>query len=73
MRRNITDLKEAENTLKETREELAPGAQRTMLAAMSASIAHEIKQPLAAVATNPGAGLRWLNRATPDLGEARAA
>lgn len=34
---------------------------------------HEIKQPLAAIAANASAGLRWLDRATPDLGEARAA
>jgi PAS domain S-box-containing protein len=73
MGRDVTDLKEAENTLKETREELARGAQRTMLAAMSAAIAHEISQPLAAIKTSASAGLRWLNRATPELGEARAA
>lgn len=73
MGRDVTDLKEAENTLKETREELARGAQRTMLAAMSAAIAHEISQPLAAIETSASAGHRWLNRATPDLGEARAA
>jgi C4-dicarboxylate-specific signal transduction histidine kinase len=72
MGRDITDLKKAENTLKETREELARGAQRTMLAAMSAAIAHEISQPLAAIKTSANAGLRWLNRTTPDLGEARA-
>jgi PAS domain S-box-containing protein len=40
-------------------------------AAMSAAIAHEIKQPLAAIVTNANAGLRWLNRATPNLDEAR--
>jgi signal transduction histidine kinase len=40
---------------------------------LSASISHEIKQPLAAIAANANAGLRWLARATPDLGEARAA
>jgi C4-dicarboxylate-specific signal transduction histidine kinase len=42
-----------------------------MIATMSAAIAHEIKQPLAAIVTNANAGLRWLNRATPDLDEAR--
>jgi signal transduction histidine kinase len=40
---------------------------------LSASIAHEIKQPLGAIAANGRAGLRWLRRATPDLGEAEAA
>jgi signal transduction histidine kinase len=40
---------------------------------MSASIAHEINQPLAAIVTNANAGLRWLTKTTPDLDEARAA
>jgi signal transduction histidine kinase len=40
---------------------------------LSASIAHELKQPLAAIATNGSAALRWLARATPNLDEARAA
>jgi PAS domain S-box-containing protein len=71
MGRDVTDLKDAENTLQETREELVQVAQRTMIATMSAAIAHEIKQPLAAIVTNANAGLRWLNRATPDLDEAR--
>jgi C4-dicarboxylate-specific signal transduction histidine kinase len=72
MGRDVTDLKHAENTLQETREELTQVAQRTMLATMSAAIAHEIKQPLAAIVANANAGLRWLNRATPELDEARA-
>jgi C4-dicarboxylate-specific signal transduction histidine kinase len=38
-----------------------------------ASIAHEINQPLAAIATNADACLRWLNREKPDLDEARDA
>jgi signal transduction histidine kinase len=41
--------------------------------AVSASIAHEVKQPLSAMITNADAGLRWLVRATPDLDEAKAA
>jgi signal transduction histidine kinase len=58
------------------RQHLSEFARMNRLAAageMSTSIAHEIKQPLAAIATNASAGLRWLARATPDLGEARAA
>ncbi len=41
--------------------------------AVSASIAHEIKQPLSGMITNADAGLRWLDRTTPDLDEAKAA
>ena len=40
---------------------------------MTASIAHEIKQPLAAIVANGGAGLRWLTNKIPDLDEVRLA
>jgi len=73
MARDVTELKEAEDDLREARQELAQTARRTALAAMTASIAHEIKQPLAATVTNAGAALRWLARTPPDLDEARAA
>src|SRR5262249_2839248 len=41
--------------------------------AVSASMAHEIKQPLSAMTMNANASLRWLDRAAPDLDEAKAA
>jgi signal transduction histidine kinase len=41
--------------------------------AVSASIVHEIKQPIAAVITNAESGLRWLRRPQPDIGEAEDA
>jgi signal transduction histidine kinase len=41
--------------------------------AVAATIAHEVKQPLSAMITSAGAGFRWLDRAMPDLGEAKAA
>jgi signal transduction histidine kinase len=53
--------------------ELARAARLTTMGAMTASIAHEIRQPLAAIAMNGGAGLRWLTRTTPEIEEARAA
>jgi signal transduction histidine kinase len=40
--------------------------------AVAATIAHEIKQPLSAMITNADAGLRWLDRPTPDLDQAKA-
>jgi signal transduction histidine kinase len=43
------------------------------LEAITASISHEVKQPLAAIVTNGSAALRWLGRTPPDHGEARAA
>ncbi|RWQ21408.1 MAG: GHKL domain-containing protein [Mesorhizobium sp.] len=39
--------------------------------AVAATIAHEVKQPLAAMITRSDTGLRWLDRAVPDLDKAR--
>src|SRR5262249_207633 len=50
--------------------ELAQMNRSAAIGQMSASIAHEIKQPLAAIVMNAGAGLRWLARDTPNLEEA---
>ncbi|WP_018318193.1 sensor histidine kinase [Bradyrhizobium sp. WSM2793] len=41
--------------------------------AVSATVAHEIKQPLSAMIMNASTGLRWLDRATPNIDEAKAA
>ena len=41
--------------------------------AITASIAHEVKQPLTAIVANAHAGLNWLGHASPDLDEVRAA
>src|SRR5262245_1380771 len=71
MARDITELKDAENKLRDARQELAQVSGRTTLAAMSAAIAHEIRQPLGAIVTNANAGLRWLDRPEPDLNEVR--
>jgi nitrogen fixation/metabolism regulation signal transduction histidine kinase len=60
----------AETELRLARHELAQSARRTTAAAMTAAIAHEIQQPLAAIVTNANAALRWLNRPQPDLGQA---
>ena len=53
--------------------ELGRAARLTTVGAMTASIAHEINQPLAAIAANANAGLRWLGRSTPNIEEVRAA
>jgi PAS domain S-box-containing protein len=73
MGRDVTDLKDAENKLREARWELTQVARHTTLSTMTAALAHEIRQPLGAVVTHANAGLRWLSRAEPDLDEARAA
>jgi C4-dicarboxylate-specific signal transduction histidine kinase len=69
----ITERLRAEQSLEQTRTELARVARLTTMGELAASIAHEINQPLTAVATNAGTCLRWLDAPVPDHGEIRAA
>jgi PAS domain S-box-containing protein len=69
---DITDRKRAEAASRDSLSELARVARLTTMGEMTASIAHEINQPLGAIVTSGSAGLRWLTNATPDLEEARA-
>ena len=55
-----------------SRAELARTAHLQVMNELSASIAHEISQPLLGIAANAAASLRWLKRAKPDLEEAMA-
>jgi C4-dicarboxylate-specific signal transduction histidine kinase len=71
--RDITESKRAQEALNRARSELARMARITTLNASTASIAHEINQPIAAVVTSAGACLRWLNRDQPDVERARQA
>jgi PAS domain S-box-containing protein len=61
------------NALRLARLELARVMGRMAMSETAASIAHEITQPLAAITANGNAALRWLERTTPNLDEARAA
>ena len=61
----------AERALQDVRMELARVSRITSLGALTASIAHEINQPLAAVIMNASAGLRWLGAEPPNLEEVR--
>ena len=69
---DITEKMQAQDALQVAHAELARSAQVSRMGAMTASIAHEINQPLGAIVANAGAGLRWLARTPPDLSEARA-
>ena len=69
---DITEKKQAQDALKETRAELARVARMNQLVAMTGSIAHEINQPISAIVANANAGLRWLERTTPEINETRA-
>ena len=62
---------EAERALQDVRMELARVSRITSLGALTASIAHEVNQPIAAVIMNAGAGLRWLGAEPPKLEEVR--
>ena len=70
---DIEDRKRAEDALHQAQAALAHVTRVTTLGELTASIAHEVNQPLAGVVTNGHACLRWLARAVPDLQEARAA
>jgi signal transduction histidine kinase len=62
-------LRHSEAHLAEAQSELAHVARVAMLGELTASIAHEINQPLAAVVNNASASLNWLSRDSPDLAE----
>jgi PAS domain S-box-containing protein len=70
---DITDGKRAQDELRAMQSQLARMTRSTTLAEMTASIAHDIRQPLAAIEINSNAALRLLANATPDLEETRAA
>jgi len=68
---DITERKKAEEALANARTELAHVSRLMTMGEMTASIAHEVNQPLTAIVTNADAGLRWLQRPKPNLGEVR--
>ena len=67
------NLRESERRYREAQAELAHVNRVTTMGQLTASIAHEINQPLAGIASNGAAGLNWLNREQPDLDRARDA
>jgi PAS domain S-box-containing protein len=70
---DITESKIAEEALDKARSELAHMTRVTTLSALTASLSHEINQPISAAITSAGACLRWLNRDQPDVQRARDA
>lgn len=66
---DITERKQAQDALLAAQADLAHAARVATLGELSASIAHEVNQPLAAIVTSGEAGLRWLRRDVPDLKE----
>jgi PAS domain S-box-containing protein len=64
---DVTRRRLAEEARDKVRSELAHVSRVVSLGALTASIAHEINQPLASIITNGETGLRWLARSEPDL------
>jgi two-component system sensor kinase FixL len=70
---DITEQKRAEDALHQARSQLEHVTRVSTLGELTASIAHEVNQPLAAVVTNGEACLRWLLRDEPNVEEVRVA
>ncbi len=70
---DITERRQAEEALRQARADLARISRITTMGELTASLAHEVNQPIAAAVTDANTCLRWLTRDQPDLGEAREA
>jgi predicted ATPase/signal transduction histidine kinase/GAF domain-containing protein len=71
--RDITERTLAEEALRQALTDLARMSRVTTMGELTASLAHEITQPITGAVANANACLRWLDRDKPDLDEVRAA
>jgi PAS domain S-box-containing protein len=71
--RDITQRKRSDEALRRAQAELAHASRVTTMGELTASLAHEVRQPIAAALTDARTCLRWLDREIPDIAEARAA
>ncbi|CAN7266713.1 PAS domain S-box protein [Bradyrhizobium sp. LjRoot220] len=69
--RHITERKRAEEALRSAQAELAHANRVATMGQLTASVAHEVSQPIAATVLNAQAALRWLGAQPPNLNEAR--
>jgi PAS domain S-box-containing protein len=70
---DVTERKRGEESLRQAQTELARVNRVTTMGELSASLAHEVNQPIAAASTNANTCLRWLAADTPNIEEAREA
>jgi C4-dicarboxylate-specific signal transduction histidine kinase len=70
---SLSEQKRAEEAVRQARADLARVNRVTTVAELTASLAHEVNQPLSAAVINAHACMRWLAGDTPNLEEARAA
>ena len=68
---DIGDRLNAERRVQQAQADFAHAARVAMLGELTASIAHEVNQPLTAITVNGQASLRWLDREPPDVDEVR--
>ena len=71
--RDITERKRAAEALREVQRELAHASRLATMGELTASIAHEVSQPIAGASMNADAALHFLNRNPADVGRARDA
>jgi predicted ATPase/signal transduction histidine kinase len=69
---DVTERKATEDALRSAHLELGRASRLTTMGEFAASITHEVSQPVLGILTNAKAGLNWLDRAEPNLAEARA-
>jgi len=69
----VTASKRSEEALRRAQADLARVNRVTAMGELTASLAHEVNQPIGAAITNANTCLRWLTRDQPDLEEAREA
>jgi C4-dicarboxylate-specific signal transduction histidine kinase len=72
-KRAEAELRETERRYSEVQMELAHANRLAIVGQLTASIAHEVKHPIAATVANATAGLRWLDGRSPNLEEVRQA
>ena len=70
---DISDSRRAEEALRQAQADLAYVSRVTTMGELTASLAHEVNQPITAASTNANTCLRWLASDTPNIEEARAA
>jgi len=70
---DVTERKQAEEALRQAQADLARVNRVTTMGEFTASLAHEVNQPIAAALTDARTCLRWLTREQPDVEEAREA
>jgi len=73
LQEQIAERKQAKEELRQAQADLTHANRVSSMGELTASLAHEVNQPIAAAITDANTCLRWLSRDQPDLEEARAA